>query len=225
MDDERGRIVRDNRGAVKRADKPATDRMALALFGDIPPAIEFRAQPPADTVYAREKPFVPKYGPESFSSTAGHAALRTYLVASLGTAPSPSPSPSPSPAPSPAAPSAPGPAVVATTPAAPSPTPSRRAEATPSTPTPRPASEVTFSIHRRQQPQRAFGPSLLDQAAALESRVAPSTPRPSPQPRPGATIVRRPAPSLFIERKKPKKPAQQPGNPRGPPGGNGPSQG
>ena len=212
MDTDGARIVRVNRGTDKRADRPETDGKALALFGNVPPAIEFAAQPPAGTVFAQEKPFVPMYGPETFSSNTGREVFHEYLVSALGTAPSPAP----------VATSEPD-LVVAATPVAPSLPPSRLSEETHSTPTPRPRSEVTFSIQPRQQPQRASGPSLLDQLAELESQGESSSPKPPPRPSPraGTAIARRPAPSLFIERRKPKKPAQKPDRPQGPPGGNG----
>lgn len=82
-----------------------------------------------------------------------------------------------------------------------------------STPTPPPRPALTLPIG---QPQKASGPSLLEKLAELERREKEeTTPRskpalPKPSPQPGQTIVKKAAPSLFIERKKPRKPAQKP---------------
>lgn len=195
--------------ADKRAEKPETDTNALALFGNVPPAIEFAAQPPAGTVFAQERPFVPMYPPESFSSN----------TRGRGTSPVTT-------TPAPAAPVSFGLALAsaAATLAVPPPTPSPRPPQTPSTSTPRPQSDVTFAIQPRrqpQQPQGASGPSLLEQADLLASQAQPSTPSPRhpclPRPAPGTRVsVRRQAPSLFIQRKPARHPAQRP-----PPGGEG----
>lgn len=206
MDDGGARIVRVNRGADKRADKPETDEKALGLFGDVPPAIEFRAQPPAGTTFAQERPFIPMYGPETFSTNAGSEALRRYLVDRLGTTAAPAPVSAPSPPP------ASGPLSSAAT-AAPSSTASPRPRlemlATP-TPPPKPALILPIG-----QPKKASGPSLLEKLTELERKEKDGPPRSKPtvqkpSPQPGKTTVKKAAPSLFIERKKLRKSAQKP---------------
>ncbi len=195
MDTDGARIVRVNRGADKRADKPETDKKAIALFGDMPPAIELRAQLPANTVFAQEKPFIPMYGAETFSAYTRGQRLSEHIGR---TSPAPAAAPSPS-----------SQMVSSSSLVPPSSTPSRPGTMT-SALTP---SRVTFITPKK--PIETPKGSLADQLAELERTGSSSSPRPSPRPTPpsGATIVvRKPAPSLFIERKKPKKPTPKPGH-------------
>jgi hypothetical protein len=199
---EGARVVRFNNGADKRAGKPETDKKALGLFAeDMPPAIAFRAQPSAGSVFAQEKPFVPMYGPETFSGNTRGEDFDGYL-ASTRLSPARVP-------PSLTMVSTPPPVPASSSSNAPRPVPGS------STPTPsRARSGVTFSIQpKKQQEGTPKGPSLADQLAALERTGNSPSPRPSPRPtppRPGTTIVRNSTPSLFVERKK-KKPTPKPG--------------
>lgn len=203
MDDDRARTVRINRGADKRADKPETDGKALALFSaDMPPAIAFKAQPPAGTVFAEEKPFVPPYPLESFSN--GGRESSSQLATMLGRNPEPEA----------ASASSTSSALVPSTPMAitSSNTPSRPDPAA-ATPPSRKRSQVTCSVQSKKQKETPTGPSLAEQAAELEKTKggASSTPgTPSAQrtpPTPGTVIRATPTtPSLFISQKR-KKPA------------------
>ncbi len=201
MDTDGARVVRINRGADKRADKPETDKKAVALFGDVPPAIAFRAQLPADTVYPQET-FTPMYGAETFSGNTRGLGLSEYMDSvrseHIGRTP-------PVPA---AAPSPPSQMVSSSSLDPPSSTPSRPGTTT-SALTP---SRVTFITPKK--PLETTKGSLVDQLAELERTGSSSSPRPSPRPTPpsGAIIVSKPAPSHFIERKKPKKPTSKPGH-------------
>ncbi|GAB1311065.1 hypothetical protein MFIFM68171_01275 [Madurella fahalii] len=217
MDDDGARIVRVNRGAGKRADKPETDKKALGLFGDVPPAIEFMAQPPAGTTFAQEKPFIPMYGPETFSTDAGREALRQHLANRLGTAAVPAPVSAPSP------PSAPSPLPSAATMVSSSTASLRSRLETSATPTPPPKPALILPIG---QSKKASGPSLLEKLAELERKEKDGSPRSKPAlqkplPQPGTTIVKKAVPSLFIERKKPRKPAQKPAQTQKTPDGKG----
>ncbi|KXX80085.1 hypothetical protein MMYC01_202871 [Madurella mycetomatis] len=63
--------------------------------------------------------------------------------------------------------------------------------------------------------KKASGPSLLEKLAQLERKEKDGSPRSKPalqkpSPQPGTTIVKKAAPSLFIERKKPREPVQKP---------------
>ena len=203
MDMDGARVVRVNRRADKRADKPETDKKALALFGDMPPAIELGAQLPAGTVFAQEKPFIPMYGAETFSGNTRGLGLSEYIdsVRSEYAARTP---------PAPAAVPSPSIQMVSSSSLVPPPSiPSRPLTASNSL-TP---SRATF-ITPKKPLETPKGASLADQLAELERTGSSSSPRPSPRPTPpsGATIVRKPAPSLFIERKKPKKPTSKPGH-------------
>ncbi len=203
MDDDRARVVRFNRGAAKRADKPETGERALALFSaDMPPAIAFRAQPPADTVFAQERPFVPPYPLESFSN-GGRGQSRTELATVLGRHADPehvSSNNSDSSAPAPSTP-------MASSNTTPSQNPG------PATPASRKRSQVSYSVAPKKQKDTPKGPSLAEQAAALEQQQqnqGANTPTPRARrtpPTPG-TVIRAPAatPSLFVDRKR-KKPA------------------
>ncbi|KAL2021447.1 hypothetical protein VTK56DRAFT_7200 [Thermocarpiscus australiensis] len=215
-DDDEPRIVRLNEGANKRPDKPETDKKAVALFGDVPPAIAFRAQPPAGTVFPKEK-FVPMYGPETFSD--GGDGFRRYLYNTLGAARAPAspaagPSQASAPALAPTAPATPSPAM--------SPRPQQELRSTPTSSGQKP--KVSGTIQPKQQPQKPAGPSLLEKIAEMElngreKKGEPSSSKPpsKPQPRPGPVTPKKAAPSLFIERKKPRKPAQKPAQEQKPP--------
>ncbi|KAG7292437.1 hypothetical protein NEMBOFW57_002472 [Staphylotrichum longicolle] len=139
-------------GARKRADKPETDKNA------------------------QDKPFIPQYGPETFSSSPGRVSLNDYLAIVRGSRPAPAPVPSPSPIPMVSAPSP----VAAVNTASPS-----------NSPRPGPTNSSLTPLRMRNTPSPR------------------SSPRPPPSP--GTVIVMKPAPSLFIERKKPKKPTPKPG--------------
>ncbi|KAK3945364.1 hypothetical protein QBC46DRAFT_433745 [Diplogelasinospora grovesii] len=64
----RGVLKNTDQHEAKRAEKPATDKGAVALFDEIPPTIAMAAQPPAGTKFPEEKGFKPLYGPETFST-------------------------------------------------------------------------------------------------------------------------------------------------------------
>lgn len=139
-------------GARKRADKPETDKNA------------------------QDKPFIPRYGPETFSSSPGRVSLNDYLAIVHGSRPAPAPVPSPSSIPMVSAPS--------------------------------PVAAVNTA-----SPSNSLRPGPTNSPLTPSRMRHTPSPRssPRPPPSPGTVIVMKPAPSLFIERKKPKKPTPKPG--------------
>ncbi|KAK4161967.1 hypothetical protein QBC43DRAFT_356949 [Cladorrhinum sp. PSN259] len=220
-EDEGVCVVQDIRTTDKRAtteQKSEEEKKVIALFeANIPGAIISRAQPPPGTVFPQEK-FVPKYGPETFSThiRAGNSSGTSarYLNEMLGSAASCVSSPS-------QAPMTPQPPI------------SEMARPDPDTPMPgrhqwvqidRPGREDTALSLAEQYVKR------LDEERAERERLAsrqqlssPAPPMLSPRPQPpqgsnshsGRVIVRKANPQAALRPPpRPRKPAPRPPPPK-----------